>query len=56
MAEKIAVKVATEHTFEKIAELWLKHWRGNKSARHASTTENRLKVNVYPVLGSRPIC
>jgi integrase len=55
MAEKTAVKVATEHTFEKIAELWLEHWRGNKSARHSATTQNRLKANVYPVLGERPI-
>ena len=55
MAEKTALQVATEHTFEKIAELWLEHWRGNKSARHSSTTRNRLKVNVYPVLGDRPI-
>lgn len=28
---------------------------GNKSARHAATTQNRLKGNVYPVLGNRPI-
>src|ERR1035437_2827883 len=55
MAEKTAVKVATEHTFEKIAELWLEHWKGNKSARHAATTRNRLKTNVYPVLGDRLI-
>src|ERR1035437_2393631 len=55
MAEKTAVKVATEHTFEKIAELWLQHWHGNKSARHAATTRNRLKANVYPVLGATPI-
>ena len=55
MAAKTAVKGATEHTFEKIAELWLEHWHGNKSARHAATTENRLKTNVYPVLGGRPI-
>jgi integrase len=55
MAEKTAVKVATEHTFEKIAELWLEHWKGNKSARHSATTRNRLKVNVYPILGVRPI-
>jgi len=55
MAEKTAVKAATEHTFEKVAELWLEHWRGNKSARHAATTQNRLKGNVYPVLGARPI-
>src|ERR1017187_2207090 len=55
MAEKTAIKVATEHTFEKIAELWWEHWMGNKSARHAATTRNRLKANVYPVLGDRPI-
>ena len=54
-AEKTAVKVATEHTFEKIGELWLDHWKGNKSARHSETTRNRLKANVYPVLGERPI-
>jgi len=55
MAEKTAVKVATEHTFEKVGELWLDHWKGNKSARHSETTRNRLKANVYPVLGERPI-
>jgi hypothetical protein len=55
MAEKTAVIVATEHTFEKIAELWLKHWQGNKSARHSATTGNRLKGNVYPILGSREV-
>lgn len=54
-AEKTAVKEAKDHTFEKIAELWLEHWRGNKSVRHTATTKNRLKVNVYPVLGGRPI-
>jgi integrase len=55
MAEKTAVIVATEHTFEKIAQQWVEHWRGNKSARHAATTQNRLRLNVYPALGSRPI-
>jgi len=54
-AEKTAVMVATEHTFKKIAEQWLEHWRGNKSARHSETTLNRLKANVYPILGNRPI-
>lgn len=43
MAGKTAVKVATEHAFERIAELWLEHWQGNKSARHAAITRNRLK-------------
>ena len=55
MAEKTALEAATEHTFEKIAERWLDHWKGNKSARHVATTQNRLQVNVYPILGDRPI-
>lgn len=55
MAEKTAVKVVTDHTFKKIAELWWEHWKGHKSARHVATTRNRLKVNVYPLLGDRPI-
>jgi integrase len=55
MAEKTAVMGATEHTFEKIAEKWLDHWKGNKSARHVATTQNRLKLNVYPTLGARPV-
>jgi integrase len=54
-AEKKAILVATEHTFEKIAERWLEHWKENKSARHVATTRNRLRGNVYPVLGDRPI-
>jgi hypothetical protein len=53
MAEKTAIKVATEHSFEKMAELWLEHWQGNKSVRHAATTRSRLKGNVYSVLGAR---
>lgn len=55
MAMKTADKATSEHTFEKIADLWLEHWHGNKSARHAATTQNRLKTNVYPILGERPI-
>jgi integrase len=54
-AEKTAERVATEHTFEKIAEQWLEHWKGNKSLRHVDTTWNRLQRNVYPVLGARPV-
>jgi len=54
-AEKSAVREATEYTFEKVAELWLEHWRGNKSAHHAATTASRIRANVYPTLGNRSI-
>jgi len=55
MAGKAALMAATKHTFEKIAELWLAHWKGNKCTRHWETTKNRLRGNVYPSLGERPI-
>lgn len=54
-AEKIAVLGSTEHTFEKVAEMWLEHWHGDKSARHVANNKNRLQANIYPVLGRRPI-
>ena len=55
MADKTAVMVAIEHTFEKIAELWLTHWKGNKSARHSEHNPEPPQGNVYPVLADRPI-
>jgi integrase len=54
-ASKKAVIATTEHTFQKVADRWLEHWKGNKSVRHAATTKNRLRRNVYPILGNRPI-
>ena len=48
MAEKTAVMVATEHTFERIGDLWLEHWKGNKSTRHSETTKNRLEGQRLP--------
>jgi hypothetical protein len=45
MAKKAVAIAATEHSFEKIGEFWLEHWRGNKSARHAATTQNRSRNN-----------
>ena len=54
-SEKATVREATEYTFEKVAELWLEHWRGNKSAHHSATTASRIRANVYPTLGNRPI-
>jgi len=38
-----------------ISALWLEHWKSHKSTRHVSTTRNRLKACIYPVLGERPI-
>jgi len=54
-AEKTAKCEAEVNSFETVADLWLKHWRADKSPRHADTTARRLQSNIYPYLGSRPI-
>ena len=43
-------------TFQRIAEEeWYPHWSDGKSKRHADTVLRRLKSDVFPVIGSRPI-
>lgn len=42
-------------TFEKVARQWWEHWKGPRSPRHAEYVLRRLEVDVFPVLGSRPI-
>jgi len=53
--EKLAKKVGLENSFESIARKWLAHWRLDKSARHAISTERRLEADVFPAIGARPI-
>jgi hypothetical protein len=54
-ADKTAERLATENSFAAVATQWLDHWRVGKSPRHADYTDRRLKVDVIPVLGERPI-
>lgn len=53
--EKQESRTAHENSFTAVAERWLLHWREGKSARHADTTERRLRQNILPCLGNRPI-
>ena len=50
-AEKTAVRLATENSFKSVADRWLEHWKGDKSARHADSTKRRLAKNILPTLG-----
>jgi integrase len=43
------------NTFELWANLWLAHWRVDKSPRHVDIISRRLATNVLPVLGAMPI-
>jgi len=54
-AEKIAVREASENSFASVAARWLEHWQEGKSPRHVETTRRRLKSNILPTLGQRPI-
>jgi integrase len=54
-AEKTAELVASENSFASIAGQWLDHWQHGKSSRHVDSTRRRLKANILPTLGARPI-
>ncbi|HOY86989.1 MAG TPA: tyrosine-type recombinase/integrase [Methylotenera sp.] len=51
-AEKIANKT---NTFELWADKWWQKWHVDKSDRHAAYVKRRLEVDVYPLIGDRPI-
>lgn len=55
LADKHAVKAVTENTFEKIAEKWLDHWKADKAPHHIEIVDRRIKANILPAIGSRPI-
>ena len=41
--------------FSEVAELWLAHWSPDKTSRHARTVKERIKANILPAIGSRPV-
>lgn len=50
-----AAKTETVDTFEVIAREWHRKFSGTWSACHAETTIGRLQLDVFPVMGARPI-
>lgn len=46
---------ASGNTFGDVAGLWYEHWKGHKSPRYVVTMDSRLKGDILPALGSRPI-
>jgi integrase len=53
--EKTAEKASTEGSFQTVAALWLAHWRGGQTERHAGYVERRMTADILPALGARPI-
>jgi integrase len=52
---KRAILQAQETAFEPVALTWWEGWRGNKSERYADYVLARLKADVFPVIGHRPV-
>jgi integrase len=52
---KKAAQVQTDSTFEVVAREWHLKFSGTWSYSHAETTLKRLRLDVFPVLGTRPI-
>lgn len=53
--EKIAGRIAQEHSFQVIAGQWHAQWKTNKAERHARIVWGRLEADVFPAIGTRPI-
>ena len=51
--KQINKKALTENTFQKIAEVWLKHQKPEWSAEHYRRTKSYLERDVFPWLGNR---
>lgn len=54
-ATKEGRAAANAHTFEIVVTAWWKHWSPSKSPRHADYVLARLKADVFPAFGARPI-
>jgi integrase len=53
--EKTAQMASSLNSFQSIASLWMAHWRDGKSPRHVDYVDRRLKADILPCLGARPI-
>jgi integrase len=54
-ATKLAKQVAADNSFQTVALLWWAQWREVKSPRHADDVLRRLKADIFPAIGKRPV-
>lgn len=54
-AQKAAIVAESENGFEVVAREWHAKFSGAWSPSHAETTLRRMKADVFPVMGDRPI-
>ncbi len=53
--EKTAQMASSVNSFQSVASLWMAHWRDGKSPRHVDSVDRRMKADILPCLGARPI-
>jgi integrase len=52
---KLVRQIAAENSFAAVAEAWFEFWKPTKSPRHAEYVIKRLRADVFPEIGGRPI-
>jgi len=55
MAVRKQAKQNQSTTFEAVARQWWGHWSAERSERHANQVLARLKADVFPEIGHRPV-
>ena len=53
--KSLNLRISQENSFETIAKEWHDNWKANKNLKHARVTWNRLKADIFPTLGTKPI-
>lgn len=54
-SDKLSKLASAENSFQSVAQRWWDHWHVTKSPRHANDVLRRLKADVYPAIGARPV-
>lgn len=54
-ADKIARRFAVENSFSNVAGLWWESWKEARTTHHAEYVLRRLKADVFPAIGHRPV-
>ncbi len=54
-SDKLIKLASAENSFQSVAQRWWDHWQGAKSPRHTNDVLRRLKADVFPAIGARPV-
>jgi len=55
-SDRRAREIAAEHSFASVAKRWWKQWSAGRTENHTESVMRRLEADVFPSIGTRPIC